>query len=82
MTVADELAGLVADTVAAFGQVDVLVNNVGGNVAVTPFASSTPEQWAGCTPSPGCSRSNSAKPGSGSTPSPCTGPGPTTRTAT
>lgn len=45
MTVADEVAGLVADTVAAFGQVDVLVNNVGGNVAVTPFASSTPKQW-------------------------------------
>ena len=45
MTVADEVAGLVADTLAAFGQIDVLVNNVGGNVAVTPFASSTPEQW-------------------------------------
>jgi 2-hydroxycyclohexanecarboxyl-CoA dehydrogenase len=45
MTVADEVAALVADTVGAFGQIDVLVNNVGGNVAVTPFASSTPEQW-------------------------------------
>jgi 2-hydroxycyclohexanecarboxyl-CoA dehydrogenase len=45
MTAEDEVAGLVADTVAAFGQVDVLVNNLGGNVAVTPFASSTPEQW-------------------------------------
>ncbi len=42
LTVADEVAGMVADTLAAFGQVDVLVNNVGGNVAVTPFASSTP----------------------------------------
>ena len=45
MTVEDEVAGMVADTLAAFGQIDVLVNNVGGNVAVTPFASSTPEQW-------------------------------------
>jgi 2-hydroxycyclohexanecarboxyl-CoA dehydrogenase len=45
MTVDDEVAGMVADTLAAFGQIDVLVNNVGGNVAVTPFASSTPEQW-------------------------------------
>jgi 2-hydroxycyclohexanecarboxyl-CoA dehydrogenase len=45
LTVPDEAAGLVADTLAAFGQVDVLVNTVGGNVAVTPFASSTPEQW-------------------------------------
>ena len=42
MTVDDEVAGMVADTLAAFGQIDVLVNNVGGNVAVTPFASSTP----------------------------------------
>ena len=38
MTVGDEVAGMVADTLAAFGQIDVLVNNVGGNVAVTPFA--------------------------------------------
>jgi 2-hydroxycyclohexanecarboxyl-CoA dehydrogenase len=45
LTVEDEAAGLVADTLDAFGQVDVLVNTVGGNVAVTPFASSTPEQW-------------------------------------
>ena len=45
MTDADEVAAMVADTVAAFGQIDVLVNNVGGNVAVSPFASSTPEQW-------------------------------------
>jgi 2-hydroxycyclohexanecarboxyl-CoA dehydrogenase len=45
LTVHDEVAGLVADSLAAFGEVDVLVNTVGGNVAVTPFASSTPEQW-------------------------------------
>jgi NAD(P)-dependent dehydrogenase (short-subunit alcohol dehydrogenase family) len=134
MTVEDEVAGMVADALAAFGQIDVLVNNVGGNVAVTPFASSTPEQWradlelnlmtmfrcthlvlpsmleraaggsstsarprgssatgswpftrrrkAGCTRSPGCSRWNSAKAGSPSTPSPPTAPGRTTRTAT
>ena len=36
---------MVADTLAAFGRIDVLVNNVGGNVAVTLFASSTPDQW-------------------------------------
>ena len=36
MTVQDEVAGMVADSLAAFGQVDVLVNTVGGNVAVTP----------------------------------------------
>ena len=36
---------MVADTLAAFGRIDVLINTVGGNVAVTPFASSTPEQW-------------------------------------
>ena len=35
MTVADEVAAMVADTVAAFGQIDVLVNNVGGNVSAT-----------------------------------------------
>jgi len=45
MTAEDDVAGMVADTIAAFGQIDVLVNNVGGNMAVTPFASSTPEQW-------------------------------------
>jgi 2-hydroxycyclohexanecarboxyl-CoA dehydrogenase len=45
MTASDQVAGLVGDTLDAFGQVDVLVNNVGGNAAVTPFASSTPDQW-------------------------------------
>jgi len=45
LTVEDEVAGMVADTLAAFGRIDVLINTVGGNVAVTPFASSTPEQW-------------------------------------
>ena len=45
MTVEEDVAVMVKDTVAAFGQIDVLVNNVGGNAAVTPFASSTPQQW-------------------------------------
>jgi 2-hydroxycyclohexanecarboxyl-CoA dehydrogenase len=45
MTDGDQVTGLVSDSLAAFGQVDVLVNNVGGNKAVTPFASSTPDQW-------------------------------------
>ncbi|HEX3924767.1 MAG TPA: SDR family NAD(P)-dependent oxidoreductase [Streptosporangiaceae bacterium] len=45
LTVPDQVAAMVADARAAFGPVDVLVNNVGGNVAVAPFAESTPEQW-------------------------------------
>lgn len=45
VTVAADVDAAVRDTVSAFGQIDVLVNNVGGNAAVTPFASSTPEQW-------------------------------------
>jgi len=35
-----------AATHGAFGRVDVLVNNVGGNVAIGPFAESDPESWA------------------------------------
>ncbi len=45
LTVADQVAGMVTDTLTTFGQIDVLVNNVGGNLAVTPFVNSTPEQW-------------------------------------
>lgn len=45
VTVAQDVAGLIQDTLAAFGQIDVLVNNVGGNAAVGPFVSTTPEQW-------------------------------------
>jgi 2-hydroxycyclohexanecarboxyl-CoA dehydrogenase len=45
MTVEEDVAVMVKDTVAAFGQIDVLVNNVEGNAAVTPFASSTPQHW-------------------------------------
>lgn len=39
------VAGLVARAVAAYGRIDVLVNNVGGNAAVTPFVESEPAQW-------------------------------------
>lgn len=45
MTVEGDVAGLVDQVVDQFGQVDVLVNNVGGNAEITPFVSSTPEQW-------------------------------------
>lgn len=45
VTAEDQVSGLVADVVDRFGHIDVLVNNVGGNAAVTPFASSTPAQW-------------------------------------
>ncbi|XVQ14733.1 SDR family NAD(P)-dependent oxidoreductase [Spirillospora sp. CA-255316] len=45
VTSEDEVDGLVADVIARFGRIDVLVNNVGGNAAVTPFVSSAPEQW-------------------------------------
>jgi 3-oxoacyl-[acyl-carrier protein] reductase len=45
MTVDDEVAGMVADTLAAFGQIDVLVNNVGlgGTASVIDM---TDEQWS------------------------------------
>lgn len=45
LTVESEVRAMVAATVERFGQLDVLVNNLGGNQAVTPFADSTPEQW-------------------------------------
>ncbi|WP_306215397.1 SDR family NAD(P)-dependent oxidoreductase [Actinoplanes sp. RD1] len=41
----DAVAGLVSRALEAFGRIDVLVNNVGGNAAVTPFVRSTPAQW-------------------------------------
>ncbi len=41
----DQTRGMIEDVVSRFGRIDVLVNNVGGNAAVTPFVSSTPEQW-------------------------------------
>lgn len=40
-----DVAAMVADVFARFGRIDVLVNGVGGNSDVGPFASSTPEQW-------------------------------------
>ncbi|SFO50364.1 SDR family NAD(P)-dependent oxidoreductase [Amycolatopsis rubida] len=45
VTERDAVAGMVSRTVSEFGVVDVLVNNVGGNSPMTPFAGSTPEQW-------------------------------------
>ena len=38
---------ILKETMAAFGPVDVLVNNVGGNTAVGVFAESDPATWAG-----------------------------------
>lgn len=45
--VRDESAvrAMVADVAARHGPVDILVNNVGGNVDVLPFVDSTPDQW-------------------------------------
>jgi 2-hydroxycyclohexanecarboxyl-CoA dehydrogenase len=45
VTVEEQVGGLVADVADRFGAIDVLVNNVGGNAAVTPFAESDPGQW-------------------------------------
>jgi 2-hydroxycyclohexanecarboxyl-CoA dehydrogenase len=45
VTVEADVDGLFADVLGRYGQIDVLVNNVGGNIAVTPFARSTPDQW-------------------------------------
>jgi len=45
VTVEDEVRGMVADVVARFGRVDVLVNTVGGSADIAPFAESTRESW-------------------------------------
>jgi 2-hydroxycyclohexanecarboxyl-CoA dehydrogenase len=45
VTVESDVDGLVTDVMARFGRIDVLVNNVGGNTAIGPFASSSPRQW-------------------------------------
>jgi len=37
--------GLASDVLAKYGRIDVLVNTVGGNIDVGPFAETTPEQW-------------------------------------
>jgi 2-hydroxycyclohexanecarboxyl-CoA dehydrogenase len=41
----EEVASMVAAALDAFGRVDVLVNNVGGNVGLDPFVESDPETW-------------------------------------
>ncbi|KAA9155385.1 SDR family oxidoreductase [Amycolatopsis acidicola] len=45
VTSGEQVAALFDDVLARFGTVDVLVNNVGGNTAVTPFEESDPAQW-------------------------------------
>jgi 2-hydroxycyclohexanecarboxyl-CoA dehydrogenase len=45
VTVEEDVAAMVAATMTEFGQIDVLVSNVGGNSGVTPFVHSTPQQW-------------------------------------
>ncbi|MGD9795400.1 MAG: SDR family NAD(P)-dependent oxidoreductase [Acidimicrobiia bacterium] len=40
-----DAAGLISDTLERLGAIDVLVNNVGGNTAVSPFVDSTIDQW-------------------------------------
>lgn len=42
----DEVQALAAQVLEKFGAIDVLVNNVGGNVDVGPFVESEPDQWA------------------------------------
>ncbi len=41
----DQVQAMAATALARFGRLDVLVNNVGGNVDVGPFAASEPAQW-------------------------------------
>lgn len=45
VTVEDDVNALAATTMTEFGQIDVLVNNVGGNSGVMPFAQTTSKQW-------------------------------------
>jgi len=42
---ADEVEAMVNQTLERFGSIDVLVNNVGGNVDFKPFVESTAEEW-------------------------------------
>lgn len=41
----DAVERLCSEVIGAFGAVDVLVNNVGGNVDVAPFAETRPQDW-------------------------------------
>jgi 2-hydroxycyclohexanecarboxyl-CoA dehydrogenase len=41
----DEVEAMVNQTLERFGSIDVLVNNVGGNVDFKPFVESTAEEW-------------------------------------
>ncbi len=45
VTVDADVDALIAATIEEFGQLDVLVNNVGGNSVVAPFVDTTPDQW-------------------------------------
>jgi NAD(P)-dependent dehydrogenase (short-subunit alcohol dehydrogenase family) len=45
VTIADDVARLSATVLDRFSGIDVLVNNVGGNMAVKPFAETDPVEW-------------------------------------
>lgn len=45
MTDRGAIDAMVAATVERFGHIDVLVNNVGGNIGVSPFELSSPDDW-------------------------------------
>ncbi len=45
VTAQDQVTGLVAAVLERFGRIDVLVNNVGGNCDIRPFASTKPDDW-------------------------------------
>ena len=45
MTDRTAIDAMVAATLERFGAIDILVNNVGGNIGVSPFELSSPEDW-------------------------------------
>lgn len=47
VTVLEDIDAVVAETMAAFGRIDLLVNNAGGMHPFTPFVDVTPETWSG-----------------------------------